>query len=232
MKSFFICCGLLLCLFGCTPSVSQTGVNAITEFYGGGVNAKVGISSSTDSTARQGRYVELELRNNNLGQTYSDLSIPASNCAYLFYHNISEQEKQKYTFIKSTLNIQDVTFSQTYSIKELAAVEASQSQFDEIRQWIKSGEYDKLLGRIERKNIPAAAIEQIKTILADFDKQHGRTITYELVGFKFVEHPQDKHKLLSLLGIVRKERTTGQINVTIDPAASISDAYIVGMYLN
>ncbi|SHL50117.1 hypothetical protein [Hymenobacter psychrotolerans] len=225
---------LLVMLCGCVPEVEKKGIDAVAKYYGGQVNYKIGMGASTNAEELQGRYVELELVNDKLGTQFSKLSIPASNCAYLFYTNLTEAEKQNYSYVKIAIKGKNNLYTQAYTLKQLAIVELAKDKFDEVGSLIAYKRYDELLARVNDADIAPSALDNLKTAFINADEKYGQTKAFQLQGFEFFEHKArgEMQQMLSMFGTLQKERISGGISLSVDPAVSITKRYIVGIHLN
>ena len=129
LKIYFLLAVLFTTLTGCGVTVSESGTEAVLQEYGGTLIAKAGVNTSTDNAVAQGRYAELELTNDKLEAAFPKLSIPASNCAHLFYQAVSPAERTKYHYIRVIIRGKNNSYSQFYSTKELDAVEMARYKF-------------------------------------------------------------------------------------------------------
>ena len=220
-------------LTGCGVNISGSGTNAILQEYGGSLTGKTGVNATTDTTTAQGRYVELELVNDKLETAFPKLSIPASNCAYLFYRALSQAERKMYDHIRITIRGKDNSYSHSYRIKELEVVEMATSKFDEVGQLLKNEKYDDLLRQLDINYFPPVDFEKFKLKLEGLDKQFGRTGGFKLQGFEFFDHDShgEKKRMLTMYSLMTMQRTQGLVTLSIDPSASITSPNIVGFNL-
>ncbi|GAB3654119.1 hypothetical protein GCM10027594_27970 [Hymenobacter agri] len=189
------------------------------------------MNNSTDSTAVQGRYVELELMNDQLESTFPKLSIPASNCAYLFYRAVSPAEREKYDFIRITIKGRDNSYSHSYPMKELDAVDMAKNKFDEVGRLLKSENYDDLLLQMDPHYFQPGDLQKLKPMLQEMDKQFGRTGGFKLEGFEFDDYVNkgNKQRLITMYGLLTKQRNQALVALTLNTSASISAPNIVGL---
>lgn len=232
-KVYMLCAILMTVLTGCGVSVSQFGTNAILQEYGGSLSAKAGVNMSPDTTTLQGRYVELELVNDKLESAFPKLNIPASNCAYLFYSAVSPAERDKYDYIRITIKGRDNSYSHSYSMKELDAVDMAKDKFDEVGRLLKNEKYDELIRQLDVNYFPPADFEKIKPMLEDLDKQFGRTGGFKLEGFEFFDYANkgEKQRLLTMYSLLTKQQKQALVVLTLNTSASITAPSIVGLKL-
>ena len=224
---------LLAFLASCGSSINEFGTSAILQEYGGSLIAKTGVNTSTDTTTLQGRYVELELANDKLETAFPKLSIPASNCAFLFYSAVSPAERNKYDYIRITIKGRDNSYSHSYSMKELDTVDMAKNKFDEVGRLLKNENYDDLLRQLDTNYFPPAEYEKVKPMLEDLDRQFGRTGGFKLEGFEFFDYAQkgEKKRFLGMYSLMTKQKTQGLVSLVVDPSASVTSPNIVGFTL-
>lgn len=224
---------LFATLAGCGVDVSGSGTNAVIQEYGGSLMAKAGVNTSTDTTTVQGRYVELELSNEKLETAFPKLSIPASNCAYLFYQAVSPAERAKYDYIRITIKGKDNSYSHSYLTKELDVVEVAKNKFDEVGQLLKNEKYEDLLRQLDANYFPLADFNKVESMLQDIDKQYGKTIGFKLEGFEFFDYENKggKQRLLTMYGLLTKQRKQALVALTLNTSASITTPNIAGLKL-
>ncbi|MCI1186099.1 hypothetical protein MON38_01615 [Hymenobacter sp. DH14] len=221
----------LIAMFAGCGGVSESGTNAVMQEYGGSLSAKSGVNKSTDTTAAQGRYVELELTNDRLEGAFPKLSIPASNCAYLFYSAVSPAERDKYDYVRITIKGKDNSYSHSYPMKELDAVDMAKNKFDEVGRLLKSENYDDLLLQMDPHYFQPGDLQKVKPMLQDLDKQFGRTGGFKLEGFEFDDYANsgNKQRLITMYSLLTKQRKQALVALTLNTSASISGPNVVGL---
>ena len=186
-----------------------------------------------DTTAAQGRYVELELTNDKLEAVFPKLSIPASNCAYLFYSAVSPAERAKYDYIRTTIRGKDNSYSHSYTMKELDAVDMAKNKFDEVGRLLKSENYDDLVLQMDPYYFQPGDLQKVRPMLEELDKQFGRTGGFKLEGFEFDDYVNrgSKQRLITMHSLLTKQRKQALVALTLNTSASISAPSIVGLKL-
>lgn len=96
----------------CLSSTEEAGMQEISEMYGGRTLFKKGTGVSTGG-GPQGSYLEVDLATRGISKYYSDMQLPASNCAYLVYKHLTPHERPDYNYFK--ISIQDSTSAHTYT---------------------------------------------------------------------------------------------------------------------
>ena len=222
---------LLASLTSCGINVSESGTGAILQEYGGKLMSKVGVSANTDTETLQGRYLELELTNDKLESTFPKLSIPASNCAYLFYSAVSPAERAKYDYIRIIIKGGDNSYSHSYPMKELDAVDMAKNKFDEVGRLLKSENYDALLNQLDVNYFPPVDFGKVKPMLEEMDEQFGRTGGFKLMGFEFFDYDNkgEKQRLLTMYSLLTKQRKQALVTLTLNTSAPITMPNIAGL---
>lgn len=233
VKIYILFITLLTVLTSCGSSVGEFGTSAILQEYGGSLSAKSGVNVTTDTTTLQGRYVELELTNDKLETAFPKLSIPASNSAFLFYNAISPAERAKYDYIRITIKGRDNSYSHSYSMKELDAVDMAKNKFDEVGRLLKSKSYDDLVLQMDSHYFQPGDLQKVKPMLEELDKQFGRTGGFKLEGFEFDDYVNkgNKQRLITMYSRLTKQRNQALVTLTLNISASITAPSIVGLRL-
>src|SRR6266702_2133121 len=100
MKKYLIYLLVAVVAAGCESRTETKGVNDIVEFYGGTLSYAKGYTTTTEEEKLHGKYFELTLSDAHIRQNFPTPALPASNCAWLFYHALSKTEKASYSFIR------------------------------------------------------------------------------------------------------------------------------------
>ena len=232
-KIYILSATFFTVLTGCGVNISESGTDAILQEYGGSLSAKAGVNTSTDTTAAQGRYVEMELINDKLETAFPKLSIPASNCAYLFYSAVSPAERTKYDYIRITIKGKDNSYSHSYKMKDLDDVDMAKNKFDEVGRFLKSENYDDLVLQMDAHYFQPGDLQKVKPMLKELDKQFGRTGGFKLEGFEFDDYMNkgNKQHLITMYSLLTKQRNQALVALTLNTSASISAPSIVGLKL-
>jgi hypothetical protein len=223
--------GLLLWLVGCTPNVSHDGTQAILDFYGGQLLANVGVAASTEADAVKGHYLELVLVNDELTKGVDQLSVPASNCAYLFYHNVIPAERAKYDYIKVRIQGKNASYEESFSMKDLGIVDLAKDQFDSFGQVLKHEQYEQLPSLIVPGVVDATGLEAFMKGALDNNQRFGPVTGFRLNGFAFAEYEDhgQKRRYVDMFALVTRPRNQSLGHLAIDPEATLPGPYVLGM---
>ena len=190
MKPRLLVPGLCLALLTrCAPDNEQQGVDAVGRFYGGLVQYKTGSHFSTDVGEPQGKYLEMTLANNALARRFDDLHLPASNCAYLVYSNLSPAERQQYNYLRINLKDSAATHTYAFNLRELATVAAAATNLATFMGDLQQRDYLTATRRFNPAALGGAVPDSVPTLLARAGTQLSPFNTYQLHGYSLVSPP-------------------------------------------
>ncbi|GAA4050674.1 hypothetical protein GCM10022409_41760 [Hymenobacter glaciei] len=233
MRSVLILLALVIAFTsgGCTSATESKGVNDVLAFYGGKVVYARGMSSSTEGKL-QGQYYELKLSGvaNKLSNHFSTFQLPASNCAYLFFHALSPTEKKTYAYIRVRIEAEGGGPTYAFASQDLALAERAMSLVTFAVEDLHTKKYDDFLNLGNPRVFTKQAIGKFKQNLAAIDQQYGPVKAFSLQGFKMVQHNFAKgpHQLIQLAGVLIREGKNTDFTFIIDPNASPKSKYLYG----
>ena len=231
-----VCLLLLLvwtvALGSCTSATESRGVDEVLAFYGGTAVYSKGMVSSMEDKL-QGKYYELKLSGGGfekIAQYFPNPALPASNCAYLFYHALTPVEKKDYDFIRIVIEAQGERTTQDFSTPDLARAELAMAQMAPAVDALRRQAYDQFV----RFGNPLAASEQQwqrdKAMLVAVDKQYGRVKEFSLQGFETVQRnlTDGTHELVRLAGVLVREGQSTDFSLVVEPTGSAKGNYLYG----
>lgn len=213
-------------------SVSESkGVDAVLAFFGGKVTYSKGLTSSTDDQL-QGRFYELKLSGleEKIKRYFATPQLPASNCAYLFYHALTSEEKKAYSFIRIVIEGANVNTTYEFATADLAQVEQATRLVAHSISYMQAAQYEHLLAK---GNLLAASRQEWSKATAMFaavDQQYGTVKEFNLQGFEFVQHktPNGPKRLVRMVGILMRGKQNTDFTFLLDPTASSQSEYLYG----
>ncbi len=140
--------GMVMAAFVLTSCASETETKAVQEianFYGGRVSYSKGVATSTSEGSKL--YFELKLSDSPYINSV-EAEEPGSFSAFAVYRNLSEEEKEKYTHIKTSIEQQAGDSKKTtefeYTVQKLKTVEAKLSKIKLLQETLKHRHYGQL----------------------------------------------------------------------------------------
>jgi len=222
---------VLACSFGgCTSATESRGVDDVLAFYGGQVVYAKGVSTSTEDEV-QGKFFELKLSGiEKIRKYFSRYDLPASNCAYLFFHALSPVEKKAYAFIRVKIEATGDGNTYEFATQDLARVEQAMSLVAPAVDDLRAGEYD----RFSNRGNPLAASQQewqqTKLTLVAVGRQYGPVKAFSLQGFETLPRnlADGTHQLVRLAGVLVRGGQNTDFTFVIEPTASAQSKYLYG----
>jgi hypothetical protein len=207
-------------LAGCASKNELKGVGDIAAFYGGRVNWLKGAKAATGNDENTGKYFQIELDSADLKKFYETADLPAGNCAYLFYHSLSEKERNNYSFIRIIIPEYSPTDKYEVRTEILHRVEQCLPTLDRTVDCLKSGRYE-VLRSLFTPIVPADSLtdEKLRVSNQAIDSMYGRIREFRLQGFYNVKADIRGRtlQLIRLSGNLLREKQNTYFSVTIDP---------------
>ena len=191
------------------------GVAEVLDFYGGICNRHIGFTSKD---GEKQTYFELEMMQNELLEKYSQIiEMPLSNIAYLFYKNLKE-EKEKYSFIRVTINFKDGEIEQKdYPIEKLEIVSKKVNTLTHASDLIGTSNYKRLFELIDLESSPNITVEKLESICTQVDNRFGVVDSLLFQGFSFFQPLDSQKEFLHLAGAQFRNGQNMPFSIFIDP---------------
>ena len=231
----------LVGLAGCASSGYELAtLSELTQFYGGGASVKRGYNFVAEPDAPQGSYLEITLDSPGLSQRYDDLALPASNCAYLAYHNLSVAAPQRYNYF--TVNIIDSTTTRTftYPAAELALAEqAADNLVTLVADW-QQHELLAAAGTFNPVGLGPTSPDSLLPLMLRVSARLAPLTRYHTEGFALVNLPdssrpdagQPKQLVRLVLSVPHPaNQVPGVFAVAINPALRANQQFLYGLRL-
>lgn len=231
---------LLVIIFGCkskvkpespfvTTSISENedkGIKEILQVYGGKCEYSVGFQDN--SIHGRTDYFELKVSGSEkIEANYKVAHIPASNIAYTFYHNLTD-ERQKYDKIQVVILFKNkVSKSFEFSTEDLDLVERKMEIVEDMIELLKNQEYL----TVKTKLKPDTSIfkyddDRLISDMSEADKEWGQISKFIPRGFYFKEYPTGR-TILHILGVLERNSGKGEFSIDIDSKADCNDILLI-----
>lgn len=220
------------CLAGCTSATESRGVDEVLAFYGGQALYAKGVVASTTADELHGKYFELKLSGGieKMRQYYASFQLPASNCAYLFYHALSPAEQNAYAYISIKITAKDAGGPYEFATQDLARVEQAMALIAPAVDDLRAGAYDHLLNRGNPLASSPEEWQRMKPTLVAVDQKYGPVKAFSLQGFEKMPRnlADGSHPLVRLVGILVRGGQNTDFSFVVDPAAPAQSKYLYG----
>ncbi|WBO84121.1 hypothetical protein [Hymenobacter yonginensis] len=234
MKAFLaaICLLSVMLCSGCNSETESAGINAVLGFYGGQVSYSKGVKKTTEEEL-QGRYYEIKLSGveEKMKQHFFSLKLPASNCAYLFYHALAADEKAKYSFVRVIIQGDKTSSQYDFPIDDLAKAEKSALLAERAAESIKTGNYDALLSSCNPEAAPMAEWRKMGKLFQQIDNAYGKVQQFSLQGFdcQTSNLAGGVRHLVRLSGVLVRDKQSTDFSLMVDPSVSAQGPYLYGL---
>ncbi|MBX0293229.1 hypothetical protein K3G63_22485 [Hymenobacter sp. HSC-4F20] len=231
MKNIIAILLLALSLCSCNSSSETKGVEAILAFYGGTAKYSKGVIKTTEEEL-QGRFYEIELSGvaAKLHQHFTSLQLPASNCAYLFYHALTPEEKKEYAFVRIIIPETNRQARYDFPTADLASVERAMSLATHSIRDLQRADYAAFLAKGNAQSAPKQEWLAAIPTFVQVDKQYGRIKEFSLQGFASQDHNASsgvKH-LVRLAGVLVREKQSTDFSLVVEPTAAAQSDFLYG----
>ncbi|MVN77113.1 hypothetical protein GO988_12325 [Hymenobacter sp. HMF4947] len=222
---------LLGLLAGCTSPTEKQGLDAVAQFYGDKVSYSKGSHLSTNAAEPQGKYLEVKVFNTKLSKEFSDLRLPASNCAYLTYSSLAPAERQAYNYVKVTLQDSLTEHSYTFKAPELALATQAATDLDRLMTHFKDRDYNGVVNSFNPATLPPDVRANLPTSLAELEKKTGPVTQYYLQGYALTSAPVAgrSQQLVRLFVTVQRAQKAGKLLAVINPQLRPNEKFLYGL---
>lgn len=236
---------LITSLWGCGPAnkkdsgvlsnlvgLSETedaGIKDIIKLYGGkctySVGKNISIGGSNDT------YFEIKVsESEGVANFSSELQFVAHNIAYLFYHNLTEKEKEKYSYIKIVI-VYPENKASTFKVDawELSIVDNKMKLVNTVVDIIKSNQFDDLLPMLNDSSLVSYNKDQLLDSLRKYDEQYGDITSagFQSLGYKFQALDDKGNDALYIAGIIYRVKEPTQFSIILDPYSKEQEVYML-----
>lgn len=203
------------------------GVKEILDFYGGQCKYSIGASASTNEGSK--KYFELEMSKSEEIEKYSQVvEMPASNVAYLFYKNLTE-EKANYSEIHSVIIFNDgskKTFK--YPVDKLEIVNTKMTLVNKVIGLIKDKNFEAIKPMLNDTSFVRYNKNELINNITKIDPTFGTVKEFMLYGFRFNKLENGK-EILHYSGAIIRDKQSNEFSIDLDPN-STNDEIIILQY--
>jgi len=212
-----------------TEPLKRAVPEEVTAFFGEDITYGKGHHTSTGEP--KGTYLEVAVHDEKLGQQYGDLSLPASNCAYLSYKNLPATERQQYDYFKITMQDGSTPHSYTFPRLELAQAAQAATDLDVLMTSFKDRNYPAVVNTFSASAITPEIRAQLPANLATIEQKIGPVQQYYLEGYAPTQVllAGKKLRLIRLFVTLSHPKKASRMLVVIDPELQSKDKFLYGL---
>lgn len=232
MKPTFLVLGLALGLLaGCSSNPEKQDADAVANFYGGTVRYAKGSHFSTNADEPQGTYLEVTLDKPGLGRHFSDLRIPASNCAYLTYQQLPQAERQAYSYLKVSLTDSGITHRYTYPVAGLQLAVQATSLLTPLVAQLQQHQYQALAANFNPVGLHPMSPDSLTALLTRVGQEIGPISAYSLQGHDVasVTLAGKSQQVVRLFVRITEPAPARKLLVVVSPSQPANGKYIYGL---
>ena len=218
-------------LAGCSSPTEKQGLEAVAQFYGGSVSFTKGANASTDNAEAQGKYLEISINASGLGKRYSDLRMPASNCAYLMYSKLSPAEQKAYDYLKVSLKDSADAHSYAFRKAELAMAAQAGVDLNAFLIDLQTEDHAKVLSAFNPVVLDAASQAKLPEQLAQIEKDLASITDYRVEGYApvVIKLGKQEVQLVRFYLTVVHSGKTSRVTLVINPEMHPDQPYLYGV---
>lgn len=217
MKRFYgLMIGLLL-LSSCgsitASDTEKNALKAVEKVYGGTASWRKGFNTNNGETLT---HFEISLSNSDVVKERRGIaSMPASNIAYIFYSNITDEDRSNYDFFKIKLIIDTDTAKFEFDKNEVAQVGDYVPFMEAVNQKIMNKDYTSLFNDFLTDN-PALTVESLASYLTGVDNEYGEVKEMMFEGYEFTQTTDGNYDLIHLSAKQHREKEDTAFSLFID----------------
>ncbi|HEX8330651.1 MAG TPA: hypothetical protein VF629_24185 [Hymenobacter sp.] len=218
-------------LASCTSPTEKQSLEAVAQFYGGSVGFTKGANATTETAVAHGKYLEISLNASGIGKRYSDLQIPASNCAHMVYEKFSPAEQQAYDYLKVSLNDSGGAHAYTFRKTELATAAQAGLDLNAFMIDLQTEDHDKVLKAFNPEVLGAEAQAKLPEQLAKIEQSVASITDYRVEGYApvTIELGKKEVKLVRFYLTVVHAGKTSRLSLLINPQMHPDQPFLYGM---
>ena len=223
LKATLLLLASLAALVGCsspdehTEPLEHAKPEEVAAFFGEDITYSKGRHALTNDAGPKGTYLEITLHDDKLAAQYGDLSLPASNCAYLSYKNLPAAERRQYDYLKITMQDGLATPSYVFLKPELAQATQAAANLDTLMTLFKERNYQAVVNTFNPSALTPTGRTQLLTDLAALEQRVGPVQQYYLEGYAPMPQADRKHLLMRLFVMLNHPQKATRALVVINP---------------
>jgi hypothetical protein len=228
----FVSLGLLA---GCSSStehaerIDHTRPDEVTAFFGENITYSKG--QHTAANEPKSTYLEVTIHDDKLAQQYTDLSLPASNCAYLSYKNLPAAERRQYDYLKITMQGAGTAPSYTFPSSELALATQAATNLDMLMTRFKDRDYPAVINTFSPSALTPEMRAQSLSLLTAMEQQNGPVQQYYLEGYEPAQAQLAGKELplVHLFVTLSHPKKASRLLVAINPGLPPKEQFLYGL---
>lgn len=217
-------------LASCASPSEKQALEAVVQFYGGSVGSTRGANVTTNSADAQGKYLEISLNNPVLGRRYSDMRMPASNCAYMVYQKLLPAEQQGYDY-KVSLKDSAAAHSYTFRRAELESASQAGNDLNAFLIDLQTEGYNKVLNAFNAGVLDAEDRAKLPEQLAKIEKKLNPITDYQIEGYELISTKLGKQEvqLIRFFVTLVHSGKTSRMVLVINPKMHPDQPFLYGI---
>ena len=176
-------------LAACSTATEEAGLQEVAEFYGGRVFLKGGAGLSTSATEPQGSYLEVDLNKPGIGKYFSDLQLPASNCAYLVYKHLRPKQRTDYNYFRVVIQDSAASHTYTFSPADLELATQSIDNLNALMFKLQDADFPAIVGKLDPAALGAMSHDSLTANLHRISQRLAPFSSYMVQGFEVRKTP-------------------------------------------
>jgi hypothetical protein len=223
---------LLAFLGGCSSAAEKQALYEVSEFYSGNVNMTKGSNFSTNGEEPQGHYLAVTLNSPGLSRHYSTPQLPASNCAYLVFSNLTPPEREEYDYLKVTVSDSGSTHTYTYQKPQLQQALTAATNLRTLIFNIQSKEYSAAAANFNPAALGTLPHDSVSSILRTIGRRLNPFTEYRLHGFNLENFPikgRPQQLVRLYISVPRQPEPDHFLTAVINPKLSDTQQFLYGL---
>ncbi|MDJ0364007.1 hypothetical protein QMK33_02495 [Hymenobacter sp. H14-R3] len=219
-------------LAGCTSDAENKALHVVEKFYGGHATYLKGSHFSANAREPQGKFLQLSLGDVDFASTYgTDLEVPAANCAYLLYHQMTAAERTAYDYLSIKLIEGQASHTLPFSMASLALADQGVSRLTTIMAALQRQDYQYVVARLDPAAFGATSPGNMPPRLAAITQQLTPLASYQLLGYARVNgRTPSQHNLRFYLTVPGPTKPRA-LWLTLNPRLGPNDPFLIGLHL-
>lgn len=212
------------------PNISSSenkGLQAVVAHYGGSGHFFKGTTPAV-ANAPQKTIFEVELSNSTLANDQAHLvDFTTSNMAYLFYKELTAEEKEKYDEIHSVVILSNGEKTTTkFPVADLDAVLKKMKVLDRIVALLKEKNYESLAPMINNTDLVPYDKEELIQNLKSANKDFGDVQSFQPFGFRR-KKTNEGERVLHLSGYLVRSIKNNEFSIDLSMDGEKEEVYLL-----
>ncbi|KAA9339831.1 hypothetical protein F0P96_04235 [Hymenobacter busanensis] len=225
MALFFV----IVTFSSCSNKSERDAVVKVANEFGGSVTGTIGYVKTTEKFKKSGKYFQLLVEDLDASffNYYSDLRVPASKSAFIFFDNIKKDEFN-YDFIRVIYRYSLREEIYEYSVNDLLFFKNNESVVGKMVKAMCNGNCMIVSKYFDKNVFNQYAVNRICDSLRVFDNAvKGNRLIVDIKGFDVVSA---KPHAIKVFTVVKAAKLSKAISVIIEP--DNGSRFIAGLYIS